>query len=291
MAEQWWDAQARAESEAAAALKGEGKPAVASETAPARGGEAPVTADDIDRELDAEATTRPAELRRAGFNDEETRRHVGAPAATVSKASLQARLSEVRALRTSDPRRYWGPETQAEELRTLELINGLTAGTAAPAASKAQATEEPEPTAAKAEPTAKPEGLDEIEAELAQLRELRKSDPKRYWSQEAQDREAALLAAKEQADAPNLDPGLRAEWRRAVVLGATWRRLAPRRKRCGTHCSRMTPPRLSRRSMTCRLRFKRALSAGWPSTAARRGRRASSRSASSRRWVTMHPGC
>ena len=144
-------------------------------------------------------------LQRGVYSPEELQRHRGLTdaelasltAKPVSKVTLQQELAELRALKASDPKRYWGAEAQAKE---LALIRQLEAGKA----EKAEKTEKPEAkteTKAEAE-SAEPDGLAEIEAELAKIADLRKNDHRAYDRDEAmQARERELLQAREDAKA------------------------------------------------------------------------------------------
>jgi hypothetical protein len=159
----------------------------------------PAKVDDLDRELDLEMAEKAATLRKAGFTDEEVARHVGQAPAAVSTASTQARLAEIRALKSTAPKRYWANETQAEELALIEALQGAKAGKAAPAA-----TEHADDPAALAR-------------KLSSIWGLRTSDPAKYAS-DATAKEATALLETLQASA---------DGRAALAAARSARRPAP----------------------------------------------------------------
>jgi predicted transcriptional regulator len=151
--------------------------------------------DAINDELDREASDRAAALRKAGLTDEEIGRHTGAtgkPQAAPAQASLQARLDEVRAMRTSRPKDYWSAPIQEAERELIAAIERSKSGKVAPAKTE-DAGEGSDPATGEAEPTATEAKLAELREELDQIAEARKADRKRY-DERAQQRERELLA-------------------------------------------------------------------------------------------------
>jgi hypothetical protein len=86
---------------------------------------AEVEISEVDRELDAEAASRAAELKRLGASDEEIERHAGKSAAqrAVSLASVERELAEV----TAKMKTARGAEYNQLDKRQLELIEALQA--------------------------------------------------------------------------------------------------------------------------------------------------------------------
>ena len=168
---------------------------------------------DIDAELDAEFAQRATAMRRAGFSDEEVRRLAGEPAGKApSRASLETRLAEIRALRQTDMKRYLSAEIQAEELSLIASIEMGNAG-----ATETDGEVEDDATEEEPEPTAAETKLAELQEELAAIQGLRKSDPKAYAKEETQARERELLGEIEATTlsiyfGEDVAPALRDRW-------------------------------------------------------------------------------
>jgi hypothetical protein len=150
---------------------------------------------DLDAELDEEAASRAAALRKAGFDEDAVARlnGVGESKNAPSLASITKELEQISELRRTDPKKFWGEETQKRQLRLIEQEMALKAGkaaTPAPAASESETEAE----------AAKSDGLAEIETELAKIAAARKADRRAYDKDEAlQARERELLQAREEA--------------------------------------------------------------------------------------------
>jgi hypothetical protein len=134
---EWWEAQAKAEAEAEAALKAEKPPAKAPAMKPdATPAEAPAGVAGLDAEEAAELkdllarkVRSPEELQRHhGLTDEQVAALTAKPA---SRASIEKEIADLRALKQSDPRRYWSAEIQTAELELLKKLEGAKADKAA----------------------------------------------------------------------------------------------------------------------------------------------------------------
>jgi hypothetical protein len=176
------------------------------------------SAADIDADLDAEQATREKQMRRLGFSDEEITRlrgEAGEPAAPApSRASIEQKLAELKALKASNPKAYWSDETQAKELAIIEQREKLKAGPAKAAAEKAEGEEqqaEPQDSAA-AEGAAE---LAKVEEELADIKKARRENP-RSLTKEMESRELELIDRREilQANAQHLPGELVEAWRK-----------------------------------------------------------------------------
>jgi hypothetical protein len=159
--------------------------------------------DAINDELDREASDRAAALRKAGLTDEEIGRHTGAtgkPQAAPAQASLQARLDEVRAMRTSCPKDYWSAPIQEAERELIAAIERSKSGKVMPAKTE-DAGEGSDPATGEEKPTAAETRLAALRSEIEEVKELRKTDRRAYDKNEAlQQKERELLAEAEVAE-------------------------------------------------------------------------------------------
>jgi hypothetical protein len=136
---EWWSAEAKAEAEAAAALKAEkaSKPAAKELAQVEKPAEA--AGSDIDAQLDADARAKAEQLRKLGASDDEIERQVGRLAPPrPSKADVDRQLADLNELRRTNPKLYWGEETQAEHRRLIELQQQLQSSKAKPTTESAE---------------------------------------------------------------------------------------------------------------------------------------------------------
>lgn len=105
------------------------------------------------------------------------------PPKPMTRARIERELAEISALRRAEPRAYWRDEAMQQKER--DLLAAREKVKAEPASAENQ----------------KPEGLDEIEAELEKIAQTRRNDPQAYRKDEAlQARERELIEAREAAN-------------------------------------------------------------------------------------------
>jgi hypothetical protein len=169
---------------------------------------------DIDAELDAETAQREASMKRLGFTDAEIQRqrgNAGEPEVAPTLASVQQELEQISELRRTDPKKFWGEETQKRQLRLIEQEMALKAGKAA---TPAPAASESETEAEAAEAPPEPTELAKVDARLKAISDARRAD-KRSYTADVEREELELLDRQEilKAGAENLPAELIETWR------------------------------------------------------------------------------